>query len=157
MSYANDMGRTLMKTRVTRADLELAGALRISVMRMSRRLRNQRTDHSVSITQLAVLGTLTRHGTPMTPRELADHEKIQPPSMTRILAALEEKGLIQRTGHPTDGRQVLVALTDTARAMIDEDRRRREAWLNLRLAELTPQERATLRAAAPILERLAQS
>jgi DNA-binding MarR family transcriptional regulator len=144
------------KARLTRADLELAGALRISVMRLARRLRNQRTDYSVSITQLAVLGSLMRHGT-MTPRELADHERIQPPSMTRILAALEEKGLIQRTGHPTDRRQVLVSLTDSAVAMISEDHRRREAWLTKRLAELTPGERATLRAAAPILERLAQS
>jgi DNA-binding MarR family transcriptional regulator len=156
MSYANDMPSAVTKVKLTRADLELAGALRFSVMRLARRLRNQRTDYSVSITQLAVLGSLTRHGT-MTPRELAEHEKIQPPSMTRILAALEEKGLIHRTDHPTDGRQVLVSLTDTATAMIAEDRRRREAWLTRRLAELTPDELATLRAAAPILDRLAQS
>ncbi len=156
MSYANDMPDATTRVSLTRADLELAGALRISVMRLARRLRNQRTDYSVSITQLAVLGSLMRHGT-MTPRELADHERIQPPSMTRILAALEDKGLIERAGHPTDRRQVLVSLTESAVAMISEDRRRREAWLTQRLAELTPGERATLRAAAPILERLAQA
>jgi DNA-binding MarR family transcriptional regulator len=156
MTYANDMGTVTGRGRLTRADLELAGAMRISVMRLARRLRNQRTDYSVSITQLAVLGTLMRHGT-MTPRELADHERVQPPSMTRILTALEERGLIERAAHPTDRRQVLVSLTGEAEAMITEDRRVREAWLTRRLAELTPAERATLRAAAPILERLAQA
>lgn len=156
MSYANDMPPALTKPKVTRADVDLASAVRMNVMRLARRLRNQRTDYSLSVTQLAVLGTLMRHGT-LTPRELAEYERIQPPSMTRILAGLEEKGLIGRTGHPTDGRQVLVSLTEPAAAMIRADRRRRDAWLTKRLAELTPQERATLRAAAPILEKLARS
>jgi DNA-binding MarR family transcriptional regulator len=150
------MPPALTKQKVSRADVDLASAVRMNVMRLGRRLRNQRTDYSLSVTQLAVLGTLMRHGT-LTPRELAEHERIQPPSMTRILAGLEEKGLIRRTGHPTDGRQIQVSLTEPAAAMIRADRRRRDAWLTKRLAELTPQERATLRAAAPILEKLARS
>src|SRR5688500_5357778 len=107
MSYANDMKvpqtSPAKPRRLSQADLELVTALRISVMRLARRLRNQRTDYTVSVGQLAVLGTLTNHG-PLTPRELADHEKVQPPSMSRILAGLEERGLVRRTPHPTDGR-----------------------------------------------------
>ena len=135
---------------------ELASTMRVSVMRLARRLRSERTDHDLGLTQLAALASLDRHG-PLTPRELADHEKVQPPSMTRTLAALEERGLITRTPHESDGRQHLVSLTDTARAMLREDRRRRDAWLSQRLAELTPEEREILRAAAPLLERLTRS
>ena len=123
-------------------------------MRLARRLRSQRSDQSLSMSQLAVLGTLERHG-PLTPRELAGHEKVSPPSMTKLLAALAERGFIVRTGHPSDGRQHLVAPTE--QAVIREDRRQRDAWLARRLAELSSAERATLRQAATILERLATS
>jgi DNA-binding MarR family transcriptional regulator len=132
---------------------ELASSLRVSVMRLSRRLRAERPDSGLSLTQLAALGSLDRHG-PLTPRELADHEKVQPPSMTRVLAGLEERGLIDRTPHETDGRQHRVSLTPQARDMLREDRRRRDAWLACRLAELTQEERDVLRAAAPVIERL---
>jgi len=132
---------------------ELASSLRVSVMRLSRRLRSERPDSGLSLTQLSALGSLDRHG-PLTPRELADHEKVQPPSMTRVLAGLEERGLIDRTPHETDGRQHRVSLTPQARDMLREDRRRRDAWLACRLAELTQEERDVLRAAAPVIERL---
>lgn len=134
---------------------ELASIMRISVMRLSRRLRAERSDVGLTLTQIATLGTLDRHG-PLTPRELAEHEKVQPPSMTRVLAHLEKLGLIDRTPHESDGRQHLVSLTGSARALLKEDRRRREAWLDQRLAELTPSERDLLRAAAPLLERLSR-
>jgi DNA-binding MarR family transcriptional regulator len=132
---------------------ELASTLRVSVMRLSRRLRAERLQTDLSLNQLAALGTLDRHG-PLTPRELAEHEKVQPPSMTRVLAGLEERGLILRTPHASDGRQHLVSLTPDARALLKEDRRKREAWLAQRLAELTQEERDVLRAAAPVIERL---
>jgi DNA-binding MarR family transcriptional regulator len=77
--------------------------------------------------------------------------------MTRTLAALEELGLITRTPHATDGRQHLVALTSDAKALLREDRRRRDAWLSRRLAELTQDERDLLRAAAPLLDRITRS
>jgi DNA-binding MarR family transcriptional regulator len=99
---------------------------------------------------------LDRHGA-MTPGELAAHEKVQPPSMTRILYKLEQLGLVQRAPHPTDRRQVMVIPTPQAKAMLREDRRRRDAWLATRLRTLTSTERDTLRAAASILERLAQA
>ena len=138
------------------SDLEMASAVRMSVMRLTRRLRAQRSDLSLTLTQLAALATLERHG-PLTPHELAEHEKVQPPSMTRVLAMLEHHGLVQRKPHPTDRRQQVVTITKQAVAMLGEDRRRRDAWLAKRLTELTPDERAALRAAAPVLERLAQS
>ncbi|MGH8968446.1 MAG: MarR family winged helix-turn-helix transcriptional regulator [Actinomycetes bacterium] len=135
---------------------ELASIMRVSVMRLSRRLRLERADFGLSLTQIATLGTIDRHG-PLTPRELADHEKVRPPSMTRVLASLEEQGLINRAPHPTDGRQQLVSLTGDARDLLRVDRRRREAWLAQRLAELTQDERDVLRAAAPIIERITRT
>src|SRR5688572_5650500 len=86
-------------------DPALASALRVGVMRLTRRLRSQRADRTLTLSQLAALGTLERHG-PMTPGELAAHEKVQPPSMTRVVATLESLGHVARAPHPTDGRQV---------------------------------------------------
>jgi len=150
MSYAYDMP-TMSRTA------ELASIMRVSVMRLSRRLRYERGDAALTLTltQIATLGTLDRHG-PLTPRELAEHEKVQPPSMTRVLNHLEELGLIDRTPHETDGRQHLVSLTAAAQALLKDDRRRRDAWLAQRLAELTQEERDLLRAAAPVIERLSR-
>lgn len=132
---------------------ELASAMRVSVMRLARRLRHERPDYGLTLTQIATLATIERHG-PMTPREVADHERVQPPSMTRVLSVLEERGLIDRTAHPSDGRQHLVSLNRAGKVLLREDRRRREAWLALRLAELTPEEREILHLAAPILDRI---
>jgi DNA-binding MarR family transcriptional regulator len=144
----------------TRSDAGLASALRISVSRLARRLRAERLakglEPGLSDTQLAALGALERHAE-MTPGELADHEKVQPPSMTRVIAALEERGLVTRGPHATDRRQVVLKVTESGRAVVQQSRQLREAWLAKRLRELTPQERATLRAAAPILEKLSQS
>jgi DNA-binding MarR family transcriptional regulator len=93
----------------------------------------------------------------MTPGELAAHERVRPPSMTRTVASLVDTGLCSRTPDPTDGRQVIVGLTDRAVDLLRADRARRRAWLATRLADLSPQERAALAAAAPILDRLAGS
>ena len=123
-------------------------------MRFSRRLRNQRVDTSVTLTHLAALSTLQRHG-PMSPGELAAHERVQPPSMTRVVVALEGRGLVTRTPHPTDGRQVVIGLTDAAETLLTEEARAREAWLSSQLQMLTPEKRVTLREAAAIMEELA--
>ena len=140
--------------KLAKTDAGLASALRISVMRLSRRLRNERdASDDLTANQLAVLGTLFREGS-LTVGDLAAAEKVQPPSMTRVLAGLEERKLILRTPHASDGRQHLVSLTADARTLLKEDRRKREAWLAQRLAELTQEERDALRAAAPVIERL---
>lgn len=141
---------------VTMPHTDLATSLRISVMRLSRRIRNQRGDHTLSANQTAVLGTLKYHG-PSTPTELAEAEKVQPPSMTRTLATLEALGMVERHTSPSDRRRQLVSITPDAAALLEEDRRRREAWMTKRLAALSKEERAVLRAAAPVLERLSQS
>jgi DNA-binding MarR family transcriptional regulator len=149
-----------MATSQTRSDAGLATELRISVTRLARRLRAERIARGLatdlSDTQLAALAALERN-VAMSPGELAEHEKVQPPSMTRVIAALQERGLVTRAPHPTDGRQVKLTVTDEGRQLVQQSRKLREAWLAQRLRELTQEERATLRAAAPILQRLSQS
>ncbi|MDX6220414.1 MAG: hypothetical protein QOJ48_2095 [Frankiales bacterium] len=147
MTYAKDMPTI---------DAALASELRTTVMRLARRLRNQRTDDSLSLSQLAALGTLSRHGA-LTPSELAAHERVQPPSMTRLLAKLEDAGLVTRTAHPTDGRQVLVAVSAEGLARIKADRRQRDAWLTQRMRDLPAEDLEVLRRAAAVLGRLADS
>jgi len=148
-----------MTVTKSRSDAGLATGLRISVSRLARRLRVERQAEglaSLSDTQLAALAVLDRHGA-MTPGELAEHEKVQPPSMTRVIAVLEERRLVMRTPHPTDRRQVVLTVTEQGRELVSQARRRRDAWLAKRLKELSPQERAILRAAAPVLEKLSQA
>jgi DNA-binding MarR family transcriptional regulator len=137
------------------SDAGLASALRVSLARLNRRLRKQAVGELLTPTQLATLAAVERH-TAMTPGELAEHEKVQPPSMTRVIAKLEERGLLARTPHPKDRRQVTVSVTMKGAALLKDERRRKEVWLAQRLTELTPEERAKLRAAVPILERLSQ-
>jgi len=143
-----------MPTLNVRTDPGLASELRLGVMRLARRLRLERSDDAMSLNQLAVMGTLERHGR-LTVGQLAAHEKVRPPSMTRTVACLQESGHVQRAPHETDGRQVVVELTEVGRARVLADRRRRDAWMAQRLKELTKAERDVLRAAAPILDRLA--
>jgi len=139
----------------SRSDTGLASELRFSVARLSRRLRNEREpDNPLSVAALSALGILFREGE-CTIGTLASHERVQPPSMTRTVNCLVEDGYAVRRPHETDGRQVLVDLTDQGREMLLADRRRRDAWLARRLRELTPDERAVLREAAPLIQRLA--
>jgi DNA-binding MarR family transcriptional regulator len=152
-----DGGSQVDLARSPRSEPGLTSALRISTMRLSRRLRFERDpENDLTLSQLAVLGTLSRHG-PMTIGELAAHEKVRPPSMTRIVSCLVERGLVLRRAHPTDGRLVVVHLAETGAGILSADRRRRDAWMSRRLRELSPAERDILRMAAPIMERLAQS
>jgi DNA-binding MarR family transcriptional regulator len=109
----------------------------------------------LSDSQLAALAALEKHT--MTPGELAEHEKVQPPSITRVIASLEERGLIQRMPHPSDRRQVVLTVTDQGRDVVRKVRQLREAWLARRLRDLSPAERTILRDAVPILEKLSQS
>lgn len=137
----------------TLASASLAADLRVALMRTARRLRVEKSSEAISDAQYSVLAALDCDGA-LTPRALADREHVQPPSMTRIVNALVESGLVTRSDHPDDGRQVLVEITDAGRAEVKETRRRRTAWLAGRLAELTPDERDTLARAAEILRRV---
>jgi DNA-binding MarR family transcriptional regulator len=144
--------------KIARSDSGLASALRISVLRLSRRMRSERdpANELLPVGQLSVLGALFRTGE-CTVGELAALERVQPPSMTRTVGCLVDGGYVVRRKHPTDGRQVVVELSDQGRDTLAADRRRRDAWLAQRLRELSVDERTVLRQAAPILERLAHS
>ena len=153
MSYAKHMPTV---EKVARTDAGLASELRVSVMRLRRRLANERDPgNDLSINSMAVLGSLFRHGD-LTVGELAGLEHVQPPSMTRKVTGLEQGGYVARRSHETDGRVVMVTLTEQGRERVLADRRRRDEWLARRLRELTTEERAVLRAAAPILQRLSE-
>ncbi len=154
MTYANDMPTP---EKAVRTDAGLASELRLSVMRLRRRLAAERhPDNPLSMGQLAILGALYRNGD-QTVGELAGHERVQPPSMTRTVNCLADGGYVERRPHVSDGRQVVVALTDEGRAVLLADRARRDEWLARRLADLTPEERDALRRATPILQRLAEA
>jgi DNA-binding MarR family transcriptional regulator len=133
-----------------------AHELQVAVMRLARRMRAERGDHGLTLTQLAVLATLSRHGQ-MSPSDLAAHERVQPPSMTRTINGLVDLGLVERSPDPDDGRQVRVDLTHEGRTLLAQDRAQREEWLSRQMADLTPEERATMKKAASILDRLASS
>jgi DNA-binding MarR family transcriptional regulator len=135
-------------------DRGLAGRLRLAVVRLNRRLRAQRTNSAISLTQVSALSTLHKCG-PLTPGELASKEGVQPPSMTRVIAALEDFGFATRRPHPTDGRQAIVELSDEGRAYLLDEISAREAWLDKRLAELSREDRELLSRAAEIIDRMA--
>jgi DNA-binding MarR family transcriptional regulator len=138
--------------QATRA--EVASLLRLSVMRLARRLRLERSSEDLSLNQLSALGTLLREGD-LTVGQLAGLERVSPPSMTRTVNSLEEAGLIDRVAHATDGRQVVVELNDAARAVLDADRARRDLWLAQRLEHLEPEQIELLARIAPLLDGIA--
>lgn len=132
----------------------LASRLRLAVVRLNRRLRAQRTSEDLSLTQISALSTLHKCGA-MTPGKLAAKEGVQPPSMTRVIAALEAAGYVERTPHPTDGRQAIVTITDRGLEYVHATISVREAWLDGKLADLSGEEREVLSRAAEIIERMA--
>lgn len=135
---------------------QLTVRLRDAITRLNRRLRQERPVGDLTVTQLSALTSLRLAGA-LTPRELSDAERVQPPTMTKIVAKLEERGLVQRTPHPTDGRQVLLAVTGEGLTLIDSYQKVRDEWLAGKLADLTPDERDTVARAASILEGLARA
>ncbi|WP_033295372.1 MarR family winged helix-turn-helix transcriptional regulator [Amycolatopsis jejuensis] len=136
------------------AERSLASRLRLAVVRLNRRLRAQRVGDDVSLTQIAAMSTLHKCG-PLTPGQLAAKEGVQPPSMTRVIAALEEMGFVDRRPHPTDGRQAIVELSDDGLAYVRKAISVREAWLDRQLAELGEEELEVLSRAAEIIDRMA--
>lgn len=139
-----------------RTQAGLASSLRIAVGRLSRRIRNEREDESLTLNQLSALGVLERRG-PLPVGELAAHERVRPPSMTRTVSSLEDLGLVVREPHPVDRRLAVVRITQAGLGRTAADRKRRDAWLAHQLRGLTPDEREKLRAVLPVLEKLARS
>jgi DNA-binding MarR family transcriptional regulator len=134
------------------AGTDLPTRLRLSIARTARRLR-QEGGGELSPSLSAALATIARHG-PLTPSELAARERIQRPTATKILARLEAPGLVARTADPLDRRSSFVAVTPEGHAVLAEQRTRKDAYLARRLRTLPAEDRATLRRAADILERL---
>lgn len=143
-----------MATMVSTDVSELTGEVRVAIMRLARRLRAERHSDQLTLGQWAALGTLQLHGA-MTVGDLAGHERVRPPSMTRIVNSLVKSGHVIRQAHPDDGRQTVIQLTEHAHAELAADRDRRNEWLANRLRDLTVTERKALERAIPLLHRLA--
>ena len=135
---------------------EAEADLRIAIMRLARRLRLERAEGDLTDSQLSVLFVLWKEGA-QTLRTLAEHERVTPPSMNRTVNALVEAGLASRSDAPDDGRKVVVKATEAGIAIAHETKRRRAAWFSHQLEALDGGERALLSAAAPLLQKLADS
>jgi DNA-binding MarR family transcriptional regulator len=132
----------------------IAARLRLGVTRLARRLR-QEAEAGITPSMLSALSTLDRQGT-LTMGDLCGAEQVQPPTMTRIVAALLEAGLIAREADPADGRVAWVRLTSEGRKLLERSRGRKEAYLAKALRELDPRELAILEDATEILERITE-
>jgi DNA-binding MarR family transcriptional regulator len=142
-------------TTATTDTAALAARLRLGVTRLARRLR-QEAESGITPSMLSALSSAERQG-PLTMRELCVAEQVQPPTMTRIVAALVEAGLVVREQDPDDGRVAWVKVTPDGRRLLERSRRRKEAYLAKALGSLEPRELDTLEAAAAILERFTEA
>ena|SRR5918994_2319976 len=141
----------MTRTVTSQEDTELATRLRLAVMRLARRLRRQAPE-GISPSQLSALATLEGNG-PLTLTELAAEERVQPPTMTRIVAALEGAGLVVRSVDMKDRRCTHLKLSGEGKRLIGRARSRKTAYLAERIAALSDSDRATLVAATDIVER----
>jgi len=136
---------------------EVAGALRVSIGLLHRRLRQTRADGELTLPESSALTRLDRGG-PATASELAKQEQISPQSIGATLGALEAKGLIERRPDPGDGRRAVLSVTDAGLGLLRDKRNARTEQIARALAAgFTPAEIQLLAAASPLLERLAES
>ena len=133
-------------------DDRLAAELRLVVMRLARRLRQQ-APADVTPSMLSALTVVERLG-PITLGDLAGFERVRPPTMTRIVARLEEDGLVAREPDESDGRVTRLELSSAGRKLITKNRTRKDAYLADRLKRLSPRERARLEAGIEVIQRL---
>ena len=134
-------------------EAELASALRLSLLRAARRLRSQRVNTAVTLSQLSALDTVCKCG-PLSAGEIATIERVQPPSMTKILASLESAGWVRRSSHPDDRRQSIIEITAAGRDLLGEETRARDEWLAKRLVEFSTEDLRKLSEAVEVLDRL---
>ena len=133
----------------------LAAELRTAIMHTSRRLRTEASGDLLTPGQYSVLAALRTSSATL--RALAKRERVQPPSMTRTVASLLERGLVDRIEDPHDRRQVIVSLTDAGRQALADARECRNAWLARRLAELTPDQRKLVAEATALVQRMSRT
>jgi DNA-binding MarR family transcriptional regulator len=141
---------TATPTPTTQA--EIAARLRLSSTRLARRLR-QEASTGLTPSQLSALATVERHG-PVTLGALADHERVAPPSITKVVAKLEAEGLVERAVDPNDRRVARVAVTPAGAELIEDSRRRKTSWLLNRIRALSTEEQERLAAALDALDHL---
>jgi DNA-binding MarR family transcriptional regulator len=132
-------------------DRELATRLRLAVGRLARRIRLATND--IPPLQLSTLATLAQRG-PVHSGELAQREAVTPPTMTRVLAALADRGFVARTADPSDARSVVVSISPAGAEALTRIQSERTALMGARLSRLTEEQRAALTAALPALEAL---
>jgi DNA-binding MarR family transcriptional regulator len=144
--------RTPAPARLVIDEAEVAARLRLSATRLARRLRKE-SSGGLTPSQLSALTAVHLRG-PLTLGELADQERVAPPSITKVVAKLEADGLLAREVDPSDRRVSRVSTTKAAVALIEENRRRRTAWLTTRIRELTPEEQLRLADALDVLDHL---
>jgi DNA-binding MarR family transcriptional regulator len=142
----------MSRTPATAADAELVSRLRLTAMRLSRRLRREGAD-DITPSQLAILATVERYG-PLTLGSIAEVEGVQPPTVTRIVAWLEGETMVRLAASPDDKRAKVASITAKGKRRLERIRSNRNAWLACRLDELTADERKTLADALPVLEKL---
>jgi len=132
---------------------ELVSTLRLSLLRAARRIRSQRVNTTATLSQLSALATVCKAG-PLSAGEIAAVERVQPPSMTKILAALESSGWVQRSSHPEDRRQSIISITPAGQQLLAEETRARDEWLAKRLVEFSTEDLRKLGEAVDVLDRL---
>jgi DNA-binding MarR family transcriptional regulator len=133
-------------------DRELVVRLRLAVMRLARRLRQQ-TEGEITASRLSALSSVDRLG-PLSLGALAAVERVRPPTLTRIVGHLEAAGLVVRRPAPGDRRSAELEISPAGRKLLDRSRTRKDAYLAERLATLDPADVEVLRRAAGVLERL---
>ena len=134
------------------AAAEIAARLRLSATRLARRLR-QESGAGLSPSQQSALAVIANHG-PLTLGALAEHERVAPPSITKVVSKLECDGLVTRTPDPSDRRICRVAISPDGEALLEESRRRKTAWLAARINELSPERLRRLADALDVLDEL---
>ena len=133
-------------------DAEIAARLRLSATRLARRLRKE-AGSGLSPSQGSALAAVHNHG-PLTLGALAEHERVAPPTITKVVAFLEAEGLVVRSADPTDGRVSRVTTTKAGDDLVGESRRRKTAWLTTQVGQLSADEQARLADALDVLDRL---
>ena len=135
---------------------EISHEFRLANGRLARRLRQEKAENELGSGQFSALGVLHVHG-PLTLTELSEFERVTPPSMTRTVKCLVDAGLVTRTDSTLDGRKIVLSTTDAGAEMMTETRKRRDAWLVQRIAQLSPEQHRVLADATLIMKELADS
>ena len=144
--------RTPSSLRTPVAAPDIAARLRLSATRLARRLR-QESGAGLSPSQQSALAVIANHG-PLTLGALAEHERVAPPSVTKVVTKLESDGLVTRSPDPSDRRICRVAISPEGEALLEESRRRKTAWLTARISELDPERQRRLADALDVLDEL---